>query len=380
MPRFTILMPTHSRVDVIGHAIQSVLDQTEQDFELLVVGDGCAEGTGDVVSGFRDPRIRFFDLPKAPNFGYANRNIALREARGKSIAFAADDDLWFPDHLEILAKTLAGGAALAYSQGLWVSSDGIMAPFLTNLEFDDERQIFFSYQNTLCANCVVYRADAQQRLDAWPEDVPAGGDWRLWQRIITDNPDNPFAYCRTPTVLHFSARRVNSRHANMPYFATILEVSDSVDWWPAALRATIAGGLTEQSVIAGMMRADPSGWTHAVRQASADLAARFAWDFVRFVHPSWKQIDRDLGAAKREIATLAAHAAEADRISGERLAAQTRELDAMRSERDARGNALEAMLRELETSRRDLDAIRASTSWRLTGPLRSTLAALRRLA
>ena len=51
MPRFTILMPTHSRVDVIGHAIQSVLDQTEQDFELLVVGDGCAEGTGDVVSG-----------------------------------------------------------------------------------------------------------------------------------------------------------------------------------------------------------------------------------------------------------------------------------------------------------------------------------------
>src|SRR5262245_31398241 len=118
-PRFSILMPTHSRVDVIGHAIQSVLDQSEQDFELLVVGDGCVAGTGDVVSGFRDRRIRFFDLPKAPYFGYANRNAALREARGAMIAFASDDDLLFPDHLERLGQLLDRGSKFAYSQALW---------------------------------------------------------------------------------------------------------------------------------------------------------------------------------------------------------------------------------------------------------------------
>jgi glycosyltransferase involved in cell wall biosynthesis len=204
-PRFSILMPTHSRVDVIGLAIQSVLDQTVEDFELLVVGDGCSPGTAEVVDAFQDARIRFFDLPKAPSYGYANRNIALREARGDLIGFAADDDLLFPDHLEILADGLKGGAAIAYSQALWVSTDGIAAPFLTNLELADEFRVFTEVGNTIPASCFLYRADCLPSRDVWPEDVASGGDWQLWRRIMRENPRNPLTYCRVPTVLHFSA-------------------------------------------------------------------------------------------------------------------------------------------------------------------------------
>jgi glycosyltransferase involved in cell wall biosynthesis len=92
-PRFTGLMPTHYRPDVIGFAIQSVLNQSETDFELFIVGDGARPETAAAVGRFTDPRIRWFDLPKTPGFGYVNRNIALRESRGELIAFAADDDL-----------------------------------------------------------------------------------------------------------------------------------------------------------------------------------------------------------------------------------------------------------------------------------------------
>ena len=278
-PRISILMPTHSRVDVIGLAVESVLGQTFGDFELLVVGDGCPPETADVLAGFKDPRIRFFDLPKAPYYGYANRNAALRQSRGELIGFAADDDLLFPDHLDVLIAGIERGAAITYSQAIWVSTDGIAAPFLTNLEMADE-MVRFRQGNTIPASCFLYRADSLPGRDAWPEDIPAAADWHLWHNIIDNNPDRPIAYCRTPTVLHFSARWKASRHSGMPQLATLLDIADGAGWWPEPLRRAIAPGQPEQQTYADRMRQDPIGWTVEMRRAASDLVARLAWDDI----------------------------------------------------------------------------------------------------
>src|SRR6185312_10291896 len=120
-------------------------------------------------------------------------------------------------------------------------------------------------------------ADSLPSLDAWPDEVANAADWRLWHRIVRNNPDRPIGYCRVPTMLHFSARWKNSRHASMDEFATMLEVADSADWWPAALRVSIPDDLPEQAAFAKLMQADPVGWAARIRQAAADLATRFAW-------------------------------------------------------------------------------------------------------
>src|SRR5262245_61278123 len=182
-PRFSILLPTHNRTDVLPLAIASVLAQTEQDFELLVVGDGCSDNTADVVRGVGDSRVVWIDLPKAPNFGYANRNIALRRARGRFVAFMPHDDLWFPDHLELLGSTLEeSGAELAYSLPLLVSRDGLITPQLFNLNVPSTMDSFMARRVGFPAASVVHTRDCFEKYGYWNEVLPRGGDHDLWIR------------------------------------------------------------------------------------------------------------------------------------------------------------------------------------------------------
>lgn len=345
-PLFSILLPTHSRIDVIGYAVQSVLDQTVTDFELLVVGDGCAPETRELLQGFNDSRIRFYDLPKSPYFGYANRNIALRESRGKFIAFMADDDLILPDHLEILETALAGESALAYTQAIWVSTDGIAAPFLTNLEFNDELELFMLHQNSIPASCFAYRADSLPRRDMWPEDVSSAADWRLWHKIIELNPDNPVTYCRTPTVLHFSATWKKSRSSGMAQLANFLEIADAEEWWPNGLKPSISPFVSEQSVYASMLRGDPVAWPEKLRRDTADVVNRIAWDRIRFSRNDLKKMDGLLGAISEQ-------------------------LDIQKAQNIVHLDAIARSNEEAMKYKNEVDELRESTCWKLTKPLRS---------
>ncbi len=281
MPRISVLMPTHNRADVLGYAIDSVLRQTEPDFELLVVGDGCTDNTARIVKSFQDSRIVWYDLPKAPNFGYANRNIALRKARGELIAFAAHDDLMFPDHLALLSHEIdAGKLDWIYSRPLWVSTDGVIVPFCTNLHNADELDLFMNIRNSIPAGCVMHRRSCFDKSGYWPEDVESAGDWLLWQRIIKAGNCNKFGYCRTPTTLHFSADWKNSRHSGSIEVMRMLEVADHEPWWPAPLRYPVAKQQLEQDVLQQAMKSAPTQWCRNVRDGVSAVVDRLAWDKI----------------------------------------------------------------------------------------------------
>ena len=96
----SIIMPSYNTAPFIAESIQSVLKQSYKDWELLIVDDCSTDNTDEVVKFFlMDERIRYFKNVK--NSGAAvSRNRALREAKGKWIAFLDSDDLWMPEKLE----------------------------------------------------------------------------------------------------------------------------------------------------------------------------------------------------------------------------------------------------------------------------------------
>lgn len=95
----SVIMPSWNTAKFIGESIQSVIDQTYQNWELIIVDDCSTDNTDDVVASFDDPRIRYYKNSK--NCGAAlTRNRALREANGEWIAFLDSDDLWMPEKLE----------------------------------------------------------------------------------------------------------------------------------------------------------------------------------------------------------------------------------------------------------------------------------------
>ena len=95
----SIIMPSWNTGKFIAESIESVLAQTYENWELLIVDDCSTDNTDEVVAAFHDPRIRYFK--NESNSGAAlTRNRAMREARGEWIAFLDSDDLWLPEKLE----------------------------------------------------------------------------------------------------------------------------------------------------------------------------------------------------------------------------------------------------------------------------------------
>ncbi len=98
MPRVSVNIPCYNGEKYIAEALQSVLDQTYQDFEVILVNDGSTDRTEEIIKGFCDERIKYY---YQENIGLARtRNRQLELSNGEFVAFLDQDDLWLPAKLE----------------------------------------------------------------------------------------------------------------------------------------------------------------------------------------------------------------------------------------------------------------------------------------
>jgi glycosyltransferase involved in cell wall biosynthesis len=209
-------MAAHDNAATIREAIESVLSQTRSDWELIVVDDGSRDQTADIAEGFTDPRIRVVRQPENRGPG-ATRNLGISLAHAPVVCPLDSDDLWLPEYLETMARTLKSnpGAAVVHSDA-WVFDDRTWrvrkrsAVAMQNPPEPppDDPQAFLV--ELLRRNFVYYSVAARREpllaVGGYDERLWVGEDWELWLRLAAAG----YGFAFVPRLLGLHRKRSGS--------------------------------------------------------------------------------------------------------------------------------------------------------------------------
>ena len=186
MPLISIIIPVYNGEKTIRETINSVLNQTFTDFEVIVINDGSTDRTLDIlrVVTIQEPRVNIFSYPRSGS--YPSRNHGIEHARGDFIAFLDADDLWTADKLEAQLKALQTNpnAAVAYSWTDFIDEFG--QPLDSGVQITKNGDVLV---DLLQSNFIVsgsnplVRKQALDDVGMFDESFVSGGDWDLWLRL-----------------------------------------------------------------------------------------------------------------------------------------------------------------------------------------------------
>lgn len=185
----SIVIPTYNRDAFIRETIQSVLDQTVEHFEIIVVDDGSTDNTGNIVRGMRDSRIQYhwFQKQGCPAFP---RNRGIELSKGDYIAFLDSDDLWLPNHLELCIRALGenqkvGGVFTDYYK--LYDGNKLIHQRMAKSRYGNFtlKEMVANFSSIGAASNVVVRKDVFNDVGYFDETKEMAGseDWQMWVRI-----------------------------------------------------------------------------------------------------------------------------------------------------------------------------------------------------
>ena len=199
MPRVTVILATYNWSTVLPYSIGSALRQTFNDFELLVIGDGCTDDSADVVARIADPRIRWINLPQNTGHQSGPNNEGLRQAKCELIAYLGHDDLWLSHHLELAVANIDRGHDLTYS------IIETIAPGDDWPTFEPSEMEHVQPGQWIPPTGVVHRRELIERVGGWKRfvDVNVDPEADLWDRM--QKAGGRLGYVRRLTAVKFPA-------------------------------------------------------------------------------------------------------------------------------------------------------------------------------
>ncbi|MBE6655677.1 MAG: glycosyltransferase family 2 protein [Ruminococcaceae bacterium] len=176
----SIIMPSYNTGRFIKDTIDSVLAQTHTNWELIIVDDCSTDNTDEVVSTFHDERIKYIKNEK--NSGAAvSRNRALREAKGKWIAFLDSDDLWEPQKLEKqIMFMVEHGYHFSYTNYVEINEDSTPNGKLVTGPKRVTKRGMYNYCWPGCLT-VMYNAETVGLIQI--ADIKKNNDYAMWLKV-----------------------------------------------------------------------------------------------------------------------------------------------------------------------------------------------------
>ncbi len=184
-PFFSIIIPTYNREKMIGRAIESVLNQSFADWELIIVDDGSRDNTKAVVEQYSDERIKYIYQENAERS--AARNNGISKATGEYMCFLDSDDYYQENRLDLLYKSISEEHLVAmYFTDMCIEQNGRIIH--TKTIGQTEESIFnFLVNATIHSQqcCIHFSILAKEVFD---KNIRVAEDLELWLRIATAFP------------------------------------------------------------------------------------------------------------------------------------------------------------------------------------------------
>jgi GT2 family glycosyltransferase/radical SAM superfamily enzyme YgiQ (UPF0313 family)/SAM-dependent methyltransferase len=288
-PLVSVIVPTYNRPDMLAATLESILNQTYQRLEIIVVNDCGLEVEN--IAGWLNRQGNITYVRHACNRGLAAaRNTGIKLARGKYLAYLDDDDLFYPDHLETLVTALEGSRfRVAYTDAHRAHQEkkhGRYATVALDLPFSHD----FHRDSLLVANqfpvlCLMHDKACLEEAGTFDESLTTHEDWDLWIRLAlqedflhikkitgefswredgstmtsSKTPD----FVRTMQIIHARYAphlegKPYVREAQQKFLQQYLEVLGQADPGPQEAEPT-----TEELLARAMEAVDRSDWTAA---------------------------------------------------------------------------------------------------------------------
>lgn len=214
MPKVSIILTSYNHAPFIGTTIESVLEQTFSDFEVLIWDDASTDDSVGIIEGFKDPRITLFQSEKPQQVITGINRLITEVACGEYIAMQHSDDVWAPEKLKKQVAYLDGhpDVGAVFTQAQVIDRTGALVNDESNVlnrMFDAKNRTrhewlrhFFCVGNALCHPSALVRRQCYETCGAYRHSAVGLGDFEMWVRLciryeihILEEKLTLFRYC-----------------------------------------------------------------------------------------------------------------------------------------------------------------------------------------